>query len=70
MTERCEHCGAEQPAFLVGEGLRAWRRARGWSREKLAKRVGVHVRTVIRWELGDCTPQGAGARALARLVRR
>lgn len=54
----------------VGRQLRVLRVLRDMSREQLARRLGVSVRTVIRWELGECTPSGLGARALSRWVGR
>jgi transcriptional regulator with XRE-family HTH domain len=54
---------------MTGERLRAWRKGRGWSREQLAKRLGVNVRTIVRWELEETTPTGAGAKLLKGLNR-
>ena len=47
--------------FLEGERLRL-----GWTREHMAAYLGVNVRTLDRWRLGETVP----SRALCTLVRR
>ena len=43
-------------AFVTPEII-TWARDRlKWNREKLAKRVGVNVRTLTAWETGDKHP--------------
>ena len=52
-------------AFVTPEII-TWARDRlKWDREKLAKRVGVNVRTLIAWETGDKRPSQRQATKLA-----
>jgi len=44
--------------------IRALRRARGWSQNDLARRIGVHPQAVYLWEHGRRTPQVAQMRRL------
>lgn len=39
----------------------------GWTRERLAQEVGVHSRTVRRWEDGECVPSGLALAGLSGL---
>lgn len=60
-----------QPASVEGVGpfaeyLEARRNARGWSRSELAAYLGVNLRTLDRWRLGETVP----SRAHCTLVRR
>jgi len=42
--------------FMMPEEIRKLRKARGWSTEDLAQRVGCTTRTVRRWETGESIP--------------
>lgn len=54
-----------QPHPLEGVALprpataRAIRERAGWSRQRMADRLGVHIQTLICWELGTRGPAGA-----------
>jgi len=50
--------------------LAQWRRAAGFTQDKLAERLGVDRSTVHRWEAGKSTPQPWQIPLLARTVRR
>jgi transcriptional regulator with XRE-family HTH domain len=36
--------------------LRAWRHAHGWTQDHLARALGVHRATLLRWEAGQTKP--------------
>ena len=56
-------------AFVTPEII-TWARDRlKWDHEKLAKRVGVNVRTLIAWETGDKRPTPRQATKLADKLR-
>ena len=44
------------------------RARRKWSQPDLARALGIHVRTVKRWEDGDCIPSGMALKQLQRLA--
>ena len=46
--------------------LRQLRQAHGWSRDELAGRIGVDVRSVEHWEYGECLPYPCHINLLAR----
>ncbi len=48
---------------------RAIREAAGWSRQRMADQLGVHLNSVIRWELGLTVPGGWRLWAYAELLR-
>jgi transcriptional regulator with XRE-family HTH domain len=50
---------------MLGENLRAWRRARGMSQRALANRVGISTRMLALYERGELTPDGETLCALA-----
>jgi transcriptional regulator with XRE-family HTH domain len=50
---------------MIGENLRAWRRARGMSQRALAERVGISTRMLALYERGERTPDGETLCALA-----
>ena len=52
--------------YSFGEALRAARGRAGWTQREAARRIGVSVNSLSRWELGLVTPHGAHReRALA-----
>jgi transcriptional regulator with XRE-family HTH domain len=51
--------------MAIDSPLRRWRRARGYSQERLAALCGVQTNTVQRWEQAKRGPRGV---ALARLM--
>lgn len=42
-----------EQARAIGERIRQTRAAKGWTIERLAREMGVHWRTVQRWQAGD-----------------
>lgn len=46
-----------EPSF--GEALQAARGRAGWTQREAARRIGVSLNSISRWELGLATPQGA-----------
>lgn len=36
--------------MLIADSLKAWRKANGLTREQAAVKIGVSMRTVVRWE--------------------
>lgn len=49
------------------ERVKALRKAKGWTLEKMAWQMGVAVRTVARWERGEGRPSGMAERMLVDL---
>lgn len=52
----------------VGHRLRALRERRGWDREELARRLGVHAGSIARWETGGSTPHAYTLDRIAELT--
>lgn len=42
--------------MTIGESIRTVREERGYSRERLARRTGLHIQTITRWEQGLSCP--------------
>jgi transcriptional regulator with XRE-family HTH domain len=40
----------------ISEDLKYFRKAKGWTQEELARRLGVTLNTVQRWEMGKTKP--------------
>ena len=40
----------------LGERLRGFRLENGWSKRAVAKRLGVSIPSIMRWESGDAEP--------------
>ncbi len=53
----------------LGSRLKQLRLARGWAQEDLARRIGVSLSTVQRWETKGARPTRLGRRALDELFR-
>ena len=53
-----------------GQSIKEMRAARGWSQEQLARRSGVSLSTVQRWEKSSAPPSRLARRELERLVGR
>jgi len=51
------------------EALAVRRKAVGWSQENLAFHIGVHSRTIYRWEVGTSTPGPSVRDALAQALQ-
>ncbi|KKK53682.1 hypothetical protein LCGC14_3092330 [marine sediment metagenome] len=47
--------------------IKRLRRRLKLTQRQLADEIGVDPRTVMRWENGDCEPQGAGKKNLEKL---
>ena len=45
----------------AGQRLRAWREAKGWTRKKAAKELGVTERSLENWEYGHRKPPAVAA---------
>lgn len=54
-------------AEQIGVALRAWREAKGLTREKVAPLVSTTTRTLVRWEDGDAPPPADQFLALVTL---
>ena len=54
---------------MTAKQIRALRSSLGWTQEKFAKRIGVHVITVSRWECSENAPRGMALKALERLAK-
>ncbi|HEX9939128.1 MAG TPA: helix-turn-helix domain-containing protein [Longimicrobium sp.] len=52
----------------VGHRIRDLRERQGWDREELARRLGVHVGSIARWETGGAVPHGYTVRRIAELA--
>ena len=50
---------------MLGENLRAWRRARGMSQRALAERVGINARMRAHYEREERSPDDRTLHALA-----
>lgn len=51
----------------IGKWVRTQRRARGWSRAELARRIRAEVGGVGRWERDECLPHLEQFRRMCRL---
>jgi transcriptional regulator with XRE-family HTH domain len=54
--------------IAVGHRIRDLRERQGWDREELARRLGVHVGSIARWETGGAVPHGYTVRRIAELA--
>ena len=52
----------------IGERLRKYREAQGFTQEKLAEMVDVHPNTIRRWELSERTPNSAKLNSLSQAL--
>jgi transcriptional regulator with XRE-family HTH domain len=52
------------------EIVRETRQLKGWTQEEMARKVGVSLSTVQRWERRGAKPNRLAASALSRLFRR
>lgn len=52
---------------MTGKTLRAWRERRGWTQGELARKLGVQLLTVSRWERKISDPQPRHLRKLKAL---
>jgi transcriptional regulator with XRE-family HTH domain len=52
----------------VGDRIRQRRHRRKWTAEELARRVGLHKTTVLRYESGIYSPRYVELEALARAL--
>lgn len=52
----------------VGHRIRTLRERRGWDREALAERLGVHAGSIARWETGGSVPHGYTLERIAALA--
>lgn len=52
----------------VGHRIRTLRERRGWDREALAERLGVHAGSIARWETGGSIPHGYTLERIAALA--
>ncbi|MGN1235591.1 MAG: helix-turn-helix domain-containing protein [Christensenellaceae bacterium] len=53
---------------MNGRKLKEMRKSRGYSIRALAKRSGLSVRSIIRWEHGETTPRALTLQALANAL--
>jgi len=44
-------------AVTIGEKIKQFREAEGWTQAQLAHEMGVHVNTVSAWETGSSYPR-------------
>ncbi len=42
--------------MTIGESIRRVREEKGYSRERLARKTGLHIQTITRWEHGVSFP--------------
>ncbi|HET7462789.1 MAG TPA: helix-turn-helix transcriptional regulator [Longimicrobium sp.] len=52
----------------VGRRIRVVRERQGWRRDEMARRLGVHVGSIARWETGGAVPHGYTVERLAELA--
>lgn len=52
----------------IGHRIRALRERRGWDREVLAARLGVHSGSIARWETGGAVPHAYTLERIAELT--
>ena len=51
--------------MMSGDEIRKLRKAKGWTQQELADKVGVTKTTVLDWEKGRYFPEGKNVIALA-----
>lgn len=51
--------------MTIGEAIRKAREEKGYSRERLARRIGVHRHTIGHWELDYSSPSILSVEAIA-----
>ena len=54
----------------LSQRVKTLRSKMGWSREKLAREIGVSLSTVQRWELKNVKPSRLARRELKKLFKR
>ena len=52
----------------VGHRLRVLREGKGWSRDDMAERLGVHAGSIARWETGGSVPHAYTLEKIAELA--
>src|SRR3712207_5187127 len=52
----------------IGHRLRAARERKGWDREELARRLGVHAGSIARWETGGAVPHAYTLERIAEMT--
>ncbi len=52
------------------EKLRAIRKRKGWSQERLARELGVSFQTIHRWETGKFEPSQLAQEKIDRLIEK
>lgn len=55
--------------MTIGESIRKAREARGYSRERVARQIGVCQLTILKWELGESRANIEDIIAMADLFR-
>jgi transcriptional regulator with XRE-family HTH domain len=60
---------AKARALIRSGRAQAIRERAGLSRSEVAESVGVNDSTIARWETGERSPRGEGAKRYARLLR-
>lgn len=51
----------------IGHRIRTLRERKGWDREELARRLGVHAGSIARWETGGAVPHAYTLERIAEL---
>ena len=57
-----------RPGRSIGDRIIAERTAKGWNQVRLAKELGVNLKNVSRWELGQAKPSLEAAIDLAKVL--
>ena len=60
----------EEKIMSNHEKLRAIRKRKGWSQERLARELGVSFQTIHRWETGKFEPSPLAQEKIDRLLER
>ncbi|MCL2488543.1 MAG: helix-turn-helix domain-containing protein [Oscillospiraceae bacterium] len=55
--------------FIFGERLKSWRRAKNFTQDQVAAKIGVSGQAVSKWEKGECLPDVYNLKLLGRLYR-
>ena len=55
--------------MIIGNQIEALREQNSWTQAELARKLGVHVQTVGRWERGQSLPDAADIVHLAKLFK-